>query len=104
MTRVRFAPSPTGSLHLGNALTAVANRRFADARGGAFVLRIDDTDPTRVVAGGEEAILEDLAWLGIGFDQGPVRQSERGAVYEEAAARALASGGATRDEDRSSNR
>jgi hypothetical protein len=76
--RVRFAPSPTGSLHLGNALTAVANRRFADANGGVLVLRIDDTDRTRTVAGGEEAILGDLAWLDIEFDEGPVRQSERG--------------------------
>ena len=53
--RVRFAPSPTGSLHVGNALTAVANRRFADERGGALVLRVDDTDPARTVEGGEAA-------------------------------------------------
>jgi glutamyl/glutaminyl-tRNA synthetase len=99
MARVRFAPSPTGSLHLGNALTAVANRCFVDARGGMLVLRIDDTDPRRVVEGGEEAILEDLAWLGIGFDEGPLRQSERGELYTEAAARALESGGALRDEE-----
>lgn len=95
--RVRFAPSPTGSLHLGNALTAVANRRFADERGGVLVLRIDDTDPTRTVAGGEDAILEDLAWLGVGFDEGPLRQSERAPVYADAAERALASGNAERD-------
>ena len=63
---MRFAPSPTGSLHVGNALTAVANRRFADERGGVLVLRIDDTDPARAVAGGDEAILEDLRWLGVG--------------------------------------
>ncbi|MEX2613156.1 MAG: glutamate--tRNA ligase family protein, partial [Gaiellaceae bacterium] len=75
--RVRFAPSPTGSLHLGNALTAVANRRFADEHDGDFVLRIDDTDPSRTVAGGEEAILEDVGWLRIRIDEGPVRQSER---------------------------
>ena len=97
--RVRFAPSPTGSLHLGNALTAVANRRFADERGGVLVLRIDDTDASRTVEGGEDAILEDLAWLGIGFDVGPVRQSERGALYADAAARALEAGGAVRDPD-----
>jgi hypothetical protein len=96
--RVRFAPSPTGSLHVGNALTAVANRRFADERGGVLVLRVDDTDPTRTVVGGEEAILEDLSWLGVGWDEGPVRQSERAAVYTEAAARALESG-AVRDAD-----
>lgn len=97
--RVRFAPSPTGSLHVGNALTAVVNRRFADEHGGVLVLRIDDTDPARTVEGGEEAILADLAWLGVAFDEGPVRQSERGPVYAEAAERALASGGAVRDED-----
>jgi glutamyl/glutaminyl-tRNA synthetase len=97
--RVRFAPSPTGSLHVGNALTAVANRSFADGRGGVLVLRIDDTDPTRTVEGGEEAILGDLEWLGIGFDEGPVRQSERGALYADAAERALAAGEAQRDAD-----
>jgi glutamyl-tRNA synthetase len=97
--RVRFAPSPTGSLHLGNALTAVANRRFADERGGVLVLRIDDTDPARNVEGGEEAILADLAWLGVAWDEGPVRQSERGAAHAEAAERAAASGEARRDED-----
>ena len=79
MRRVRFAPSPTGSLHVGNALSAVANRNFGDW----FLLRIDDTDPTRNLAGGEEAILEDLRWLGIQWDEGPVRQSERGARYRE---------------------
>jgi glutamyl/glutaminyl-tRNA synthetase len=95
--RVRFAPSPTGSLHLGNALTAVANRRFADAGGGTLVLRIDDTDPTRTVEGGEDTILDDLAWLGVPFDEGPVRQSERGDLYAEAAERALGAGTAVRD-------
>ena len=68
--RVRFAPSPTGSLHLGNALTAVANRRFADEHGGVLVLRIDDTDPTRTVEGGEGAILDDLGWLGLRLGRG----------------------------------
>ena len=97
--RVRFAPSPTGSLHVGNALTAVANRRFADERGGALVLRIDDTDPIRTVEGGEDAILEDLGWLGVPFEEGPVRQSERGALYASAAERALGSGGAEHDDD-----
>jgi tRNA synthetases class I (E and Q), catalytic domain len=97
--RVRFAPSPTGSLHVGNALTAVANRRFADSHGGVVVLRIDDTDPARTVEGGEEAILADLAWLGVGFEEGPVRQSERGQLYAEAVERALAAGAAVRDED-----
>jgi glutamyl/glutaminyl-tRNA synthetase len=97
--RVRFAPSPTGSLHLGNALTAVANRRFADERGGALVLRVDDTDASRTVEGGEEAILADLRWLDVTWDEGPVRQSARGALYVGAAERALASGAAARDPD-----
>src|SRR6202049_4542608 len=81
MTRVRFAPSPTGSLHLGNALTAVANRNFA----GTLLLRIDDTDPARNVEGGEDAILADLGWLGVGWDEGPLRQSGRQERYREAA-------------------
>jgi hypothetical protein len=96
--RVRFAPSPTGSLHLGNALSAAANRSFADAHAGVLVLRIDDTDPERSVGGGEDAILADLAWLGIDWDEGPVRQSQRAALHAEAAARALAAG-AVRDPD-----
>ena len=97
--RVRFAPSPTGSLHVGNALTAVINRRFADEHGGICVLRIDDTDPARVVEGGEDALLEDLSWLAVAFDEGPYRQSDRGLLYEAAAARALESGAADRGDD-----
>lgn len=83
MKRVRFAPSPTGSLHLGNALSAVINRREGDH----LLLRIDDTDPARNVPGGEEAILRDLEWLGIEWDEGPVRQSERQDSYRAAAER-----------------
>lgn len=98
MVRVRFAPSPTGSLHLGNALTAVANRTFADREGGVLVLRIDDTNPERRVEGGEETILRDLAWLGVGFDVGPVRQSERGALYRDAAERLTAAGRASEED------
>ena len=97
--RVRFAPSPTGSLHLGNALTAVANRRFADEHGGALVLRIDDTDPTRTIEGGEQAILADLEWLGIAWDEGPVRQSVRAGLYAAAAEAAERDGAAQRDAD-----
>ena len=81
MNRVRFAPSPTGTLHVGNALSAVANRRFGDW----LLLRIDDTDPARNVEGGEEAILGDLEWLGIGWEEGPVRQSDRAERHLEAA-------------------
>jgi glutamyl/glutaminyl-tRNA synthetase len=82
MKRVRFAPSPTGSLHVGNALSAVANRRLGDW----MLLRIDDTDPQRNVPGGEEAIIRDLEWLGLSWDEGPVRQSERQDQYREAGA------------------
>ena len=99
MVRVRFAPSPTGSLHVGNALTAVANRTFADTHEGILVLRIDDTDASRTVEGGETAILGDLAWLGVSFDEGPVRQSDRGLLYADAAERALAAGAAEHDSD-----
>lgn len=97
--RVRFAPSPTGSLHLGNALTAVANRRFADAHGGTLTLRIDDTDAARRLEGGEAALVSDLEWLGLAWDRGPVRQSERGAVHAAAAHVAEREGGAVRDAD-----
>jgi glutamyl/glutaminyl-tRNA synthetase len=80
-TRVRFAPSPTGSLHLGSALSAVANRR----RGDWLLLRIDDTDRSREVDGAVEAILEDLEWLGLPWNEGPSRQSERVTRHREAA-------------------
>jgi hypothetical protein len=71
--RVRFAPSPTGTLHVGNALSAIANRRFGDW----LLLRIDDTDIARNVPGGELGILDDLRWLGVEWDEGPVVQSSR---------------------------
>lgn len=96
--RVRFAPSPTGSLHLGNALSATANRAYADANAGSLVLRIDDTDPERNVAGGEEAILADLDWIAIDWEEGPIRQSERAARHAEAISLAL-DAGAVRDPD-----
>jgi hypothetical protein len=81
MIRVRFAPSPTGTLHVGNALSAVANRRF----GEWLLLRIDDTDAARNLPGGEEEIVEDLRWLGVDWDEGPVRQSDRAERHLEAA-------------------
>src|SRR5919202_617493 len=83
MKRVRFAPSPTGSLHVGNALSAAANRAFGDW----MLLRIDDTDAARNVPGGEEELIRDLEWLGIDWDEGPVRQSARGDAYRAAAER-----------------
>jgi glutamyl-tRNA synthetase len=83
MRRVRFAPSPTGSLHVGNALSAVANRSLGDW----MLLRIDDTDAQRNVPGGETELIRDLEWLGLEWDEGPIRQSERQDAYREAAER-----------------
>ena len=83
MTRVRFAPSPNRLPPRGNALTAVANRAFGDW----LLLRIDDTDAARNVPGGEREIESDLAWLGIEWDDGPVRQSTRQDAYRAAAER-----------------
>lgn len=81
MVKVRFASSPTGSLHVGNALSAVANRSLGDW----LLLRIDDADPARNLPGGEEELLRDLEWLGVEWDEGPVRQSERRGRHFEAA-------------------
>jgi glutamyl-tRNA synthetase len=90
--RTRFAPSPTGRLHLGNVRVAVFNWLFTRHHGGSFVLRIEDTDVERNVEGAEEALMEDLRWLGldwdegpdVGGDHGPYRQSERGSLYHAA--------------------
>ena len=82
---VRFAPSPTGSLHLGGALTALLNRLFASRHGGTLLLRVDDTDTERSRPELEAGIMRDLRWLGIGWDEGPVRQSDRFERYREAA-------------------
>lgn len=98
--RVRFAPSPTGSLHIGNARTALFNWLFARKHGGRFILRIEDTDPERSRREWEAAILEDLKWLGLhwdegpdaGGDRGPYRQSERLLSYRAAADRLLGEG------------
>src|SRR5262245_18678252 len=83
--RVRFAPSPTGSLHLGSALTALLNVLYARHFGGKVALRIDDTDEARNVPGAEQEIAADLAWLGLAFDEGPFRQSERVSRHLEVA-------------------
>ena len=103
MIRTRFAPSPTGSLHVGNARIAVLNWLFTRQRGGCFVLRIEDTDVERNVAGAEAGVRQDLLWLGLDWDEGPghgpygpYRQSERGAVYQRYAARLRESGHAYR--------
>lgn len=87
--RTRFAPSPTGFLHIGNARTAIMNWIFARHHGGQFVLRIEDTDQERSTSSSEEAILQDLTWLGLDWDEGPgkegnvgpYRQTERMDLY-----------------------
>ncbi|XP_013163297.1 PREDICTED: probable glutamate--tRNA ligase, mitochondrial [Papilio xuthus] len=76
--RVRFAPSPTGYLHLGGLRTAVYNYLFAKSRGGVFILRIEDTDQTRKVPGSVEALVKDLNWAGLEFDEGPGKDSQYG--------------------------
>lgn len=89
--RVRYAPSPTGHLHIGNARTALFNYLFARSTGGTFVIRIEDTDLKRNVADGEASQLSNLAWLGIDWDEGPdiggdygpYRQSERNEIYHK---------------------
>src|SRR5690606_27000370 len=69
--RARYAPSPTGLLHIGNARTALFNYLFARHYGGDFIIRIEDTDVARNVAGGEESQLQYLKWLGLTWDEGP---------------------------------
>jgi len=86
-TRVRFAPSPTGYLHLGSARTALYNWLFARQRGGVFVLRIEDTDRERSTEEKSRAIIEGLRWMGLDWDEGPFFQSERLDIYAEAAKR-----------------
>jgi glutamyl-tRNA synthetase len=89
--RVRFAPSPTGALHIGGVRTALYNYLFAKKHGGEMILRIEDTDSARFVAGAEDYIIESLDWLGIKFDEGvgiggnhaPYRQSERKDIYKK---------------------
>jgi glutamyl-tRNA synthetase len=98
--RTRFAPSPTGDLHLGGAFTALASWWLARSTGGSTVLRVEDLDGPRVVAGAEARQLEDLAWLGLDWDlgpgatdaRGPYRQSERTALYDDALAALTAEG------------
>lgn len=98
--RTRFAPSPTGELHLGNVHTALFAWAYARRAGGSFVVRFEDTDAERLVPGAEEAILGDLRWLGLDWDEGPdrggpygpYRQTERLDLYAEAAGRLLAEG------------
>lgn len=100
--RVRFAPSPTGPLHIGGVRTALYNYLFAKKHGGDFILRIEDTDQTRYVAGAEDYIVESLKWCGLTFDEGvgvggscePYRQSERNkqGIYKKYVDQLLAAG------------
>src|SRR5919205_1796360 len=98
--RVRFAPSPTGQLHIGNVRTALFNWLFARQQGGKFILRIEDTDVERSEARYEEQLLGDLRWLGLDWDEGPdvgglhgpYRQSDRLQIYRDFAERLLREG------------
>ena len=100
--RVRFAPSPTGPLHIGGLRTAMFNYLFAKKQGGTFILRIEDTDQTRFVKGAEDYIIESLEWCGLIPDEGPrqgggfgpYRQSERKGQYRKYAMQLLESGDA----------
>ncbi|HEY6843952.1 MAG TPA: glutamate--tRNA ligase [Thermoanaerobaculia bacterium] len=87
--RVRFAPSPTGHLHVGGARTAIFNWLFARRHKGTFVLRIEDTDQARSTRESEAMVLDDLRWLGLHWDEGPFRQSERTSLYRAVADRLL---------------
>ena len=80
---VRFAPSPTGPLHIGGVRTALFNYLYAKKSGGKFLIRIEDTDKKREVSGAENYIIESLKWCGIEADQEPCRQSERKDIYNE---------------------
>ena len=108
-TRVRFAPSPTGPLHMGGVRTALYNYLYAKQKGGTFILRIEDTDSQRFVPGAEEYIIESLAWCGISPDEGieggvvatqpsaqhphaPYRQSQRKDIYQRYALELVAKG------------
>src|SRR6266700_2952915 len=103
-TRGRYAPSPTGAMHLGNARTALLAWLDARRGSGAFVLRVEDLDRGRIVAGAEARLLQDLAFLGLDWDEGPdtdvggpyapYRQSERARLYDDAVDRLLAAGAA----------
>ncbi len=94
--RVRFAPSPTGYLHVGGARTALINWLFAKKHSGAFILRVEDTDEARSTPEMTKAIIDGLSWLGITWDEGPFFQSERKELYAETARELIASGGAYR--------
>ncbi len=90
--RVRFAPSPTGHLHIGGARTALFNWLYARRTGGTYLLRVEDSDRKRSEAGMTDEILQELSWLGLDWDEGPYYQSERGELYQRQAEALLRSG------------
>src|SRR5688572_13263295 len=100
--RTRIAPAPSGSIHVGNARTALYNFLLARGQGGKFVLRVEDTDKKRATQEAYEAVIEDMRWLGLEWDEGPevggpngpYRQSERTERHEAAAQQLLSSGAA----------
>ncbi len=99
---MRFAPSPTGNLHVGGARTALFNWLYAKKTGGKFILRVEDTDLARSTRASEEAMIRDLKWLGLNWDEGPdvggphgpYRQSERTDIYKSYADKLVAQGNA----------
>src|SRR5438105_11107900 len=90
--RTRLAPSPTGALHLGNARTFLINWLLARQRGWKIILRIEDLDGPRVKAGADRQAIEDLRWLGLNWDEGPIYQSTRLAEHRRAIDQLLAAG------------
>ncbi len=93
---VRIAPSPTGDPHVGTAYTCLFNYALRRKRGGKLILRIDDTDRSRYQADAEQKIESELAWLGLAWDEGPIRQSERLDLYRKACAELIEKGAAYR--------
>ena len=98
--RVRFAPSPTGHLHIGGVRTALFNWLFARHEKGVFILRIEDTDRERSTPEAIQAILDGLKWVGLDWDEGPVYQTARLALYKEHAERLMAEGASTNSDIR----
>src|SRR5438105_5791070 len=92
MPTTRLAPSPTGALHLGNARTFLLNWLLARQRGWRILLRIEDLDGPRIKRGADQQAIEDLRWLGLDWDQGPIYQSPRAATYRRAVEQLLAAG------------
>ena len=90
--RARFAPSPTGPLHIGGVRTALFNYLIAKKNGGKFILRIEDTDSKRTVPGAEGHIKDSLKWLGLNIDERPIKQSERKGLYKKRAEELLKKG------------